>query len=673
MKSVPLLERLRFCEIYRNNLEEFTMKRWGPLVTSLRREEPGQRRIDGESLSVRLDQIRDKMIELGQWLGTLFEGELRPQLREEGVELLSFKELSKREKKVAFEHFEGNIYPILTPLSVDIGHPFPFISNLSKSLAIRFHRPKHGEDCFARVKIPQNIPQWIPTGKNPLRLVHLDDLIKTHLNHVLKGCQIQETMLFRITRTTQDEAQIRDEHEDMLDIIEDSLKERMFAPVVLLEYQKTKTSYLLDVIRDELEVGLKACLPIASPANTTSFRDIFALPLPHLKYPPRRPLPPLDFCTLSPESPTQENPLPLFSAIRRQNLMAHHPYESFESSVEEFIRQAAFDPKVMAIKLSLYRTDSSGGLITYLLEAAKRGKQVVVVIELKASFDEERNIHWAHQLEDAGVHVTYGPIKKKTHSKMTLVIRKEEDGIRTYAHLGTGNYNPQTSRFYEDLSLFTCCPKICNEVIEVFNHLTGQSLTREYKELLVAPFNMKKRFLDLMDREIKNREKGRPAHIIAKMNQIEDPDIIEKLYEASRAKVPIDLIVRGLSCLRPALKGVSSHIRVVSLIGKYLEHSRIFYFANGEKEREKGLFYMGSADWMYRNLHNRVEVVVPIREKAHRERLAHLLTLMLDNPPNAWKSNAQGLYTTVPSKGEDSQKRIEAYYDKKKEEISKSR
>lgn len=667
----PLLERPRFCEIYRSNLDEFCMKRLGPLSNARDNSLPYYS-IDGKAAESKFDEIKAKIVELNGQLQQCFEGDILPQLRSEGIELIGHAELDQREKKFLKQHFHENIYPVLTPLTVDLGHPFPFLSGLSTSLAISFRHPKREEMAFARVKIPENLPQWIPTGENskrPWRFIHLVGLITAHLDQIFKGMKIHRCLLFRITRNAEYDIHEQD-HEDFMDVIEEGIRERKFAPAVRLEYGPDPDPWLLHFITEELNIHTSNQFEMASLANYTTFKEITSLPLEQLKYPPYKSVIPQDFRHIKDAPPS------IFSLMRQQDLLAHHPYESFECSVEEFIRQAGSDEQVMAIKISLYRTDSAGRLIDYLIRAAENGKQVVVVIELKARFDEKRNIHWAQKLENVGIHVTYGMVRKKTHSKLAMVIRRDSDQrIRTYAHIGTGNYNPQTSTTYEDLGLFTSHPDICSEAIEVFNHLTGQSLNKEYRELLVAPFNMKKKLLQMIGREIKHSKKGGPAHIVAKMNQLEDTEVIEKLYQASQSGVTIELIVRGFCCLRPGVKGLSENIRVISIVGRYLEHSRIFYFADGKQKWEDGRYYIGSGDWMHRNLHNRVEVAAPIHEKRHRKRLAKVLSTLLNDPRHAWELDRHGHYTQKNPRRNDlegSHAQLEDFY-KKNEETDKGR
>lgn len=642
-RRVPLFERLKFCEIFRSNLDEYIMKRLGALK-NIKESRIPYHSLDGLDIDQKYSELKKIINEQNAQLKKTFENQILKELLEEGVKLITWKEANINERKYLKKYFKDNIYPVLTPLTVDLGHPFPFISNLSKSLGISYRKPKGRALHFGRVKIPANIPQWVLTcdpkegeRRKVLRFISLEEVISSNMDILFKGMKVVNTMLFRITRNAEYEAD-EQEHDDLMEIIEESLKERKFAPIVRLELEKGADEWLKNFITTELGISEDDVFELNTLPQYMNFGEITNLPFDHLKRRRFRPVMPKEIKKVHQEG------ISFFKAIRERDILVHHPYESYDKSVVEFIKQASIDPKVMAIKMTLYRTDSGGRIIDHLIRAAENGKQIVVIIELKARFDEKSNIKWAQKLEDIGIHVTYGFLKKKTHSKLAMVIRKDDDRIRAYTHVGTGNYNPQTSKIYEDLSLFTAQKKITTEVIEVFNHLTGQSIVKEFQNLLVAPFNMKSKFIDLIEQEIRNKKRRRPARIIAKMNQIEDADVIEKLYEASKAGVKITLIVRGFCCLRPGVKGLSENIEVLSIIGKYLEHSRVFYFANGRKEMEDGHFYIGSADWMYRNLENRVESVCPVTERKHKKRMALMLKLLIEEKRQTWEGKPDGSY-----------------------------
>ncbi len=657
-RRTPLFERIRFCEIFISNLDEYCMKRLGALK-NIMENRLDYKAMDGSPVQDKFKQVKIKINELNLQLKTIFNGDIIPGLKKEGLHLVTWSELTPSEKKYIKSYFKENIYPVLTPLSVDRGHPFPFISNLSKSLAVSLRADHKKPKVFARVKIPKNIPQWILTNPNNRRkvkrFVSIEEIISNNIKELFKGMKVQASMLFRITRDAEIEPH-DDETDDVMEIIEEGLKERKFADTIRIETRIDPNPWLFDFIKEELEIRDEEHYELKSLPNYSNFKEITSLDIKKLKFKKYRPRYPKELKTFD------EDNTSIFSTLRKHDVLVHHPYESFDDSVLKFISSAAKDPKVMAIKMTLYRTDSAGRIIDSLLTAAENGKQVVVVIELKARFDEESNIKWAQTLEDVGIHVTYGFLKTKTHSKLSLIIRRDTDRIRSYAHLGTGNYNPQTSKFYEDFSYLTCKKEITDEVIEVFNHLTGQSRAHTFKELLVAPFNMKSKFLHLINNEIKNIKKGKPARIIAKMNQLEDADIIEKLYAASNAGVKITLIIRGFSCLKPGVKGLSENIKLISIIGKYLEHSRVFYFASGKEKPEDGLYYIGSADWMYRNLENRVEVITPIKDKRHKKRIAHIFDLLISEKRQAWVCSSSGNYTQTKSDDDGVHQKLEHFY-----------
>lgn len=632
-ERTPLLERLRFLMIFQSNLDEFYMKRVGALHR--------QFRSNGNAV-VTFKKIRKEIDSQLALHSRIFRSSLMPSLQEEGIALCRWDELSKKEKKKSGEFFEQRVFPILTPLAVDPGHPFPFLSNLSVSMGVLLRNPAEaqieGEDrLFARIKVPRNVPQWfqLPSDASTgYRFVSLTEIISNNLEKVFPEMKILDVMAFRITRNADLE---RDEADadDLLEMIEEEIHQRRFARVIRLEHGSKPNAWMRRFLIRELELKEDDVYETSGVLDYQGLRSVVDLPLSKLKFQSFQGVVPVRF---------QDESASIFSLIKSGDVLVHHPYESFTASVERFIREAANDSKVLAIKMTLYRTSEDSPIVNALIHAAESGKHVVCLVELKARFDEERNIHWAEKMEEAGVHVVYGIVGMKTHTKLALVVRSEGEKLRSYCHIGTGNYNSQTARVYTDFGLFTIDPEISADVIELFNFLTGRSLKRNYERLLVAPVNMKNRFLRLIQREMENAIKGKPARIVGKMNSLEDVEVIQALLKASQKGVEIELIVRGFCCLRPGVPGVSEKIRVMSVIGRFLEHSRVFYFQNESGSDWGGDFYIGSADWMHRNLGARVEAVVPIREQSLRERLASVLQLMLDDRRQTWEMKSDGTY-----------------------------
>lgn len=645
-KRNPLLERLRFLIIFSSNLDEFVMKRVGYLKHQISSGFT-HRSVDGLTTEEQLVAIRKHINEdlekqRGIYLGLVAE------LERHDIFIYDYDDLHAEDQEYLSGYFKRKIFPVLTPLSVDPGHPFPFISNLSYSLGMILKNPQTDTVLFSRVKIPEVIPGLITLpkieGEKKYRFVTTVTLVRSNLHLLYPGMEIQQTVPFRVSRNA-DVDHREDEAQDLLILVEEGIKERRLAECVRLEIHKDTDPSMTSFLKDSLEIIDEDIYLMDFPIDFSILKSVVDLDLPDLKFKPWSPIIPKPFFDNT----------NIFNLIRQGDVLLHHPYDSFSGTVEKFIAAAAEDPHVLTIKMTLYRTGDNSPFIKNLIKAAEKGKQVVCLVELKARFDEQRNIVWAQKLEDAGVHVVYGILGLKTHTKTALIIRQEHDGeIMSYAHIGTGNYHSQTSNLYTDLGLLTCNKRICEEVVEVFNYLTGSSLKTDYNEILVAPINMKSTFMNLIQKEIKNKKAGKPARIIAKMNSMEDEVITEALYEASKAGVEVTLVVRGFCCLKPGMKGISENISVISVIGRFLEHSRIFYFANGSANPVEGEFYIGSADWMHRNLHNRVELITPIFDMKLKEKLWEFVDIILKDNRQAWVLQEDGSYIQkTPVDGEE--------------------
>lgn len=632
-ERTPLLERLRFLSIFYSNLDEFFMKRMGNLK---RHTLTGalQRNREGVTWQQHFKEVREKISQLSNEAHNVFESTIQIQLEQNGFYLLKWDDLTLDEKSHLQIYFRKNVFPVLTPLSFDSGHPFPFISNLSTSLGIVLCYPDREEKLFARVKIPGGLPQWIRTDTVKYRFISLQELILVHLNELFPSMKILSTMPFRVTRDSEIE---RDEEDvdDLLEMIEEEIKQRKFASIVRVEFLKPGDPWILNCLLEALNLSESDFYESPTSLEYLNFRVLNDLNLTDFRYEPWLPRIPTSFLDES---------LSLFNLLKNQDLLIHSPYESFSATVERLINEAAMDPKVLAIKMTLYRTGDHSPFVKALILAAETGKQVVCLVELKARFEEERNIIWAQELEQAGVHVVYGIVGLKTHTKTLLIVRQEGEELKSYCHIGTGNYNSETARLYTDLGYLTSNDVITSDIMELFNYLTGRSLHSQYQKLMVAPVNMLQQFLDLIEREKANAEQGLPSQIIAKCNSLEERQISQSLYKASQAGVQIDLIIRGFCCLRPQSSGLSENIRVISIIGRFLEHSRIYYFRAKAADPIDGLFYIGSADWMYRNLHNRVEAIVPIEDRILKEKLWEILQIMLSDQRQAWDMKPSGEY-----------------------------
>jgi len=622
----PVLERVRFLAIFASNLDEFFMKRIGGLQRQ-RASRLSELSQDGMTADDQLAAIQQRVRVLLQQEMDVWTNELQPQLEHNGIFIYNYESLSDADRAICDEYFARNIFPILTPLAVDSAHPFPFISNLSRSLGVLLEHPVRGESHFVRIKMPENLPRFVPVTVRH-QYVPLEQVIGGNLSLLFPGMKVIEWQLFRVTRNADIEMDEEDA-DDLLEMVEQELRRRRLSHVVRLELPESMTPAMRHFIVDGMEVDQRDVWTVRGPIDMDDLFAIANIDLPPLKFKPWNPL-------TSPR--LADDDMDIFSIIRQGDVLVHHPYESFATSVERFITTAADDPKVLAIKMTLYRTSSDSPFVPALIRAAETGKQVAVLVEIKARFDEQRNVELAQQLEKAGVHVVYGLVGYKTHTKLAMVVRDEPDGLRTYTHIGTGNYNSKTAVLYTDLGFFTCNALITSDVIELFHYLTGRSLKRDYRKLLVAPVNMRDRFLLKIRREMEHAKDGKPARIVAKMNQLQDARVIKTLYEASQAGVQVDLIIRGFCSLRPGVPGLSDNIRVISILGRFLEHSRIFWFQNDGNEE----FYIGSADWMNRNLDYRVEAITPIDDPTLRSTLKEIIDTTLADYNFSWLLQPDG-------------------------------
>jgi polyphosphate kinase len=634
-----LLERIKFLSILASNLDEFFMVRVAVLKQKLA---TGGREVGGEGrlpLAEQLEAIRADVNRLMEDAYRCFREQLLPALEHEGIVLVQYSSLSRAEKAALESYFLETVFPVLTPLAFDPGRPFPHISNLSLNIAVVV-RDKKGIDHFARVKVPVTLPILIPVpateeaaaeSRPRQAFVWLEQLIVANLQLLFPGMEVVEAHGFHVTRDA--EVVIQEfESDDLLETIEEAVWQRRFRAVVRLQVNQYIPAHILDILVENLEMDPKDVYRAAGPIDLSRLRDLGSLERPDLKDKPFTPSTPAE---LSPKSEDD-----IFALLRRQDMLLHHPFESFQPVVE-FLRKAASDPQVLAIKMTLYRVGRNSPVVEALLEAIENGKEVAVMVELKARFDEESNIEWARALEREGVHVVYGILGLKVHSKVALIVRREGDAIRRYVHLGTGNYNPFTARLYTDLSFFTANEIIGADVSNLFNYLTGYSAKTDFRRLLIAPTSMRPGLIGLIRREIEWHKSGNHGHIIVKVNALEDAELIRLLYEASQAGVQVDVLARGICCLRPGIPGISENIRVVSIIGRFLEHSRIYYFRNGGADE----VYAGSADMMPRNLDHRVEIIFPVSDPKLIKRLkSGILDRYLQDEKNARVMLQDGTY-----------------------------
>lgn len=635
----PLLERLKFLSIFSSNLDEFFMIRISGLKEEVE-ENVTELSPDGMTPSEQLEEIRKRLPAMLEQQTVCLREQILPELEEAGIHVATYDSLEPEEQSALDAYFMEKVFPILTPLAVDQSHPFPYISPLSLNLGLMVEvpaghlpgDPKHKhEPRFVRIKVPSLVPRLVPVGKLETKFVLLEELIAANLDSLFPGMITGQCHLFRVTRDA--DIDIReDEARDLLGVIQQELRQRRFGTPVRLEVSAGMPKEMITYLTQSLGLDAEDVYVTDGPLNLQDFLDLYDLNRPDLKDAP--------FCATAPEWNRQRS---IFDVLKERDILLHHPFDSYDS-VTNFINDSVDDPQVVAIKICLYRTGPESPIPPALIRAAEKGKQVTALIELKARFDEEHNIEWARKLDEAGVHVVYGILGLKTHGKLTLVVRREGDSLKRYMHIASGNYNPTTSCTYTDVGLFTADDEIGADATELFNYLTGCSRQTEYRKLLVAPVNLREKMTALIDREIRNSQEGKPAHIVAKINRLADKQIIEKLYEASQAGVKIDLIVRGICMLRPGVGGLSENITVRNIIGRFLEHSRVFYFANGGEEE----VYIGSADWMSRNLKHRVEVITPVSDPALKRYLNHeLLAAYLRDNVKAHELQPEGSYAPV--------------------------
>ncbi|MFN3393088.1 MAG: polyphosphate kinase 1 [Candidatus Thermochlorobacter sp.] len=641
--SHPLLERVKFVAIFSSNLDEFFMIRVSGLEEQVK-SGINTLSFDGMSPMQQLLEIRQRTAEMLAERSRLFYDELVPQLADAGILFMKYADLQDSYKHALNTFFDEQIFPVLTPLAFDPGHPFPFVSNLSLSLAVQLRSNDDGMLRFARVKVPDGLSRLVrldkikgiklPKGKTIF--VWLEDIIASNIQKLFPNVPVISVHPFRVTRDADIEIE-EDEAGDLLESISQGLRQRRYGSVVKMDVNPGIPDYIKQVLMENLEIEERKVYEIPGALGLSSLMEVMSLDRPDLKDTP--------FVPRNPFAKQEEENM--FALLRRRDMLLHHPYDSFQPVID-FVHCAAHDPNVLAIKQTLYRVGSKSPIVQALIEAAERGKQVAVLVELKARFDEENNIGWAKALEKSGAHVIYGLVGLKTHAKMLLVVRREEDGLRRYVHLSTGNYNAATARIYTDYSFFTSDPDIAADMSELFNYLTGYSRQETYRKLIIAPLNIRRWILEMIEREIACHKQYGNGHIMLKLNALVDPQVIAALYRASQAGVRIDLIVRGICSLRPMLKGVSENIRVISIIGRFLEHSRVFYFYNNANEE----VYLGSADMMQRNLDRRVETIFPVLDNSFKKSIKHCLETMLQDNVQSWMLYPDGTYKKTTREGE---------------------
>jgi len=626
-QSIPLFERIRFLTIFASNLDEFYMVRVASLLSKLESNSKSENSA-GFTPAELLEAISVRVRDLTLRHANLFKSQISPELKTHNIEFLRWDDLSDDERNYVSRIFSDRIFPVLTPLAVDPSHPFPYISGLSLNLAVIVKNPKNSEEYFARIKVPPILSRFIPVSpaNHTTRFLPLEELIAIHLQELFPGMLIEDHYTFRITRNQDIELEEEDS-ENLLTSIEQELARRRFGPPVRLEIESGVGEKLRNKLCEQLDINPANVLSLPAPLDLRDLLKITDLDLPKLNFPPFR-----SRTVASLREVDAEEPDLFFAAIRQGEILLHHPYESFTSSVVQFLEHAAQDPSVLAIKQTLYRTSGDSPIIEALIEAAEAGKQVLAVIELRARFDEQANVRWARKLEAAGVHVVYGLMGLKTHAKLSLVVRDEAQGLRLYCHMGTGNYNPKTARFYEDLGLLSADPLLTDDLTKLFNQLSGFAPQSTYSRLLVAPRTLRSGLLEKIHNETAMAKAGRPSGIQIKLNSLLDEEFVEALYKASQAGVKVEIVVRGICSLRPGIAGLSENITVRSILGRFLEHSRIYHFVNGGEDE----YWIGSADLMHRNLDRRVESLVRIERPAHKSSLQEIFDLSLSDETSSW-------------------------------------
>ncbi len=654
--DLPLLERVKFAGIMGMLYDEFAMKRMGGLKRKIeKRKKKKKEKLSPEGLSAEdeLQACRDELHKQARLVSKLFSNELRPALAAAGIPILEYTELNKQQQEQMQHYFLESVEPILTPLAVDVSHPFPFISNLGLNLAVEVKESKKKRNRFVRIKVPPNRPRWVPLPDSA-GFVPLEQVIASNLRLLFPKAVGLDCYFFRVTRVAKDDPWERTYLEDpeaeltpgrLIGMVTEELTARKFAGVTRLQISADMPKKLQRWIAEQLKADLKDLQPIKGLLSLADLMKFQVEGYPELRDPPHEPVTHPRLRHLDAHDSAD-----IFDEIRRGDILFHHPYHSFDSSILHFLQCAAVDPQVLAIKLTIYRTSSQSPIIQALMEAAHQGKQVAVLVEITARFDEAPNIAWGKQLEREGAHVAYGVERLKTHVKLALVVREEKDGIRRYVHVGTGNYHNVTARIYEDMGILSCDPELGANIAALFNELTGATPSPGYGKLMVAPHNLRECFIELIRREIQHRQAGRPSGIHAKMNQLQDAGMIRELYRASQAGVPINLNVRGLCCLRAGVPGLSETIRVFSTLGRFLEHSRIYRFENGGDPE----FFIGSADWMRRNLNRRMETIMPVTDPTLKKELEQTLQVYENDNCSAWDMKPHGRYKQRrPRKGEE--------------------
>ncbi|MFC1493805.1 polyphosphate kinase 1 [Thermodesulfobacteriota bacterium] len=648
--DLPLLERVKFAGIMGMLHDEFAMKRMGGLKKRIKKKKLSHA---GLTLEEELRACHDELIKQSRLVSRLVRNELMPALAKTGIPILEYNDLNKKQSNQMKRYFRKSVEPILTPLAVDISHPFPFISNLGLNVAVTVKEAKKKQTRFIRIKIPTNRPRWIPLSHGA-GFVPLEQVIASNINLLFPKASRLKCYFFRVTRIAKDdpwERRILNDPEDdlnpgaLIGMVSKELTARKFAGVVRIQISKGMPKKLQQWMAEQLKAGTKELEPTDGLLGLADLLKFHVEGYQELRDPPHEPVTHPRLRLLDPDNPAE-----IFTEIRRGDILLHHPYHNFDSSTLHFLKCAAIDPNVLAIKLTIYRTNKYSPVVQTLMEAAQRGKQVAVLMEITARFDEAHNISWGKMMQQEGVHVIYGMEQLKTHVKLALVVREEKDGIRRYFHVGTGNYHPGTARIYEDLGILSCDPELGSDIANLFNELTGTIKSPSYEKLLVAPHNMYRRFAKLIRREVQHRQKGRPSGIRAKMNQLQDVRIIRELYRASKTGVPISLNVRGLCCLRAMVPDLSENIRVYSTTGRFLEHSRIYRFENGGDPE----FFIGSADWMRRNLSRRMESIMPVTDTKAKQELEKILSVLENDNCSAWDMQPDGSYILRnPRKGEE--------------------